>query len=356
MIFFKRIVCSLMLVLFMLSSTKVVYANNVSKEYVGLLDVESFYQTVLKSKGFSGTYQTLNLYNENDLIQWCMYFDDTTYLILDKGTGEVMEYGFDCQQPFSNYKNYKPYYGGPLCYYIKLDEKYFGIIEKKYYSKSPKVSGVVISEKEVESVLRNKLSARAEQPIEVAASLVKSVSVLSPLSIQRQAFGNNVNGTCSAVATGIVLTYLNRNKTAWYVPDSTYMSENLIGKTYLSTSYAKAEKLHQLLITSGMGTASYADRIKLPVSSYKSQYLPNTVISVDWRMIRSNPTYITDQIDKNIPGMITTTLFTGGFDWHTMAVYGYNYYSDNTYDFLVHTGWYSSVVFDEKLGYIMPKI
>lgn len=41
-----------------------------------------------------------------------------------------MEYGFDCQQPFSNYKNYKPYYGGPLCYYIKLDKKYFGIIEK----------------------------------------------------------------------------------------------------------------------------------------------------------------------------------------------------------------------------------
>lgn len=74
MIMFKRIFCSLMLVLFVLSSNKVVYANNASKEYVGLLEVESFYQTVLKSKGFSGTYQTLNLYNENDLIQWCIVF------------------------------------------------------------------------------------------------------------------------------------------------------------------------------------------------------------------------------------------------------------------------------------------
>lgn len=41
--------------------------------------------------------------------------------------------------------------------------------------------------------------------------------------------------------------------------------------------------------------------------------------------------------------MITTTLFTGEYDFHTMAVYGYKKFSDGTYDFLVHTGWYSDV-------------
>lgn len=352
--FVKRTICTMLIVLLAFSSIQV-YANNANESPLAAPNVDSFYHTVLESKGFNGTYQTLDLYNENEVIQWRMYFDSSSYLILDISNGEVMEYGFDCIVPFSNFKDEKPYYGGPLCYYIKTEDKYFSINEDKYYTTSPKIKGVILTETSGESVLQNNLNYQTDQVYASAASLIRTVSVSSPLSIQRQAFGNNVNGTCSAVATSIVLTYLNRTRSAWYVPDSTYMSENLIGTTYSSTSYAKAQKLHLLLISCGMGTMSYADGIRNPVNTYKSQHLPNTTVSVDWRLFRSNPTYITNQIDNNIPGMITTTLFTGGYDWHTMAVYGYKYFSDGSYDFLIHTGWYSSVV-NSTSGYIMPKI
>lgn len=81
----------------------------------------------------------------------------------------------------------------------------------------------------------------------------------------------------------------------------------------------------------------------------------NTILSVEWRLFRNDPTYITNQIDKSIPVMITTTLFTSGYDWHTMVVYGYKKYSDGNYNFLIHTGWYNSLT-SSSSEYIMPKI
>jgi len=306
------------------------------------------YKEILESRGFTSKYETLDLYNVK---QWRLYYDETSYLILDQFSGEVMEYGIDCEQPYAANAKRKLYYGGPLCYYIELEGKYYGIKDEKSHVSPPLVKGVKLISSSDESSIHDENNIINNYAV---SSLLKTKDVSTPLNIQRQAFGKNIDGTCSAVATCVILTYLNRTRSSWYVPNSDYSSENLVAVSS-DTLYPKAEKLHQLLITSGMGTASYAERIAMSVLNYKQRYLLNTTVSVEWRLFRNDPTYITNQIDLNIPGMITTTLLTDGYDLHTMAVYGYKKYSDGTYDFLVHTGWYKSIT-SSTSGFIMPKI
>lgn len=93
-----------------------------------------------------------------------------------------------------------------------------------------------------------------------------------------------------------------------------------------------------------MPGGTYGGNVSLAIGVYKLNYL-NTPLSVDANGFFNDPTYLTNQIDKDIPGMITTFLdyYDMGYSFHTMAVYGYRKYSTyNDYYLCVHPGWYGS--------------
>jgi len=350
---YKRIfVIMLLLLSTTLSSNNIAYAKDIHDNSI-VNETEQIlvkYKEILESVGLTGEYNRIELYNMNSISQWYMYYNDSSYLILDINSGKIMEYGYETRQPYDGYLGSKLYYGGPLCYSVEKNGQYLEIRENKTYSTIPTIKGVRFLNNEDKISLSNENNQLLNY---TPSGIVGQKNVASYYSyIQRPAFGNNTNGTCSAVATAVVLTYLDRYRAAAYVPSSNYRSPDLEGEKYNADKYANAERLHQLLVSSGMGTMSYADRIRSSVANYKNKYLSNTTLSVDWQLFKSNPTYITNQIDKNIPGMITTTVFTSGYNFHTMAVYGYQKLSDGTYHYLVHTGWYSDVS-NSTVGYRM---
>jgi len=353
---YKRIfVIMLLLVSTTLSSVNIAYAKDIHDNSI-VTETQQIlvkYKEILESVGLIGDYNRIELYNVHSVSQWYMYYDHSSYLILDINTGKILEYGYDTRQPYDGYLSSKLYYGGPLCYSVEKNGQYLEIREKKIYSTIPTIKGVQFLNNDDKISLSNE----SNQILNYTPSgIVGQKNVASYYSyIQRPSFGNNTKGTCSAVATAVVLTYLDRYRSAAYVPNSNYRSPDLIGSTFNAVAYKKAEDLHKLLVSSGMGTMSYANIIKLSVAKYKNNYLPNTTLSIDWQLFRSNPTYITNQIDKNIPGMITTTVLTFGYDLHTMAVYGYQKLSDGSYHYLVHTGWYSDVsnsTVGHRMGFI----
>lgn len=159
--------------------------------------------------------------------------------------------------------------------------------------------------------------------------------------IRRKAFGNNVDGTCTAVATAICMRYLDLN-----VQDCVsgfYESENLFGSKFDSIGYRQAEVLHQDLVNHhNIGVASYALAVRNGVEDYVNDHgYESTGLSVSWLKTNSIQ-FVTDHIDTNRPCMMTTTAFTAPkeWDWHTMAIYGYRKYDNGTCEYMVHTGWY----------------
>lgn len=286
-----------------------------------------------------------------------MYYDDTSYLILDLGSGKVMEYGYDGAQAYSRAKEEKLYYAGPLNHFLKSGDSYYKLGEEKIYETLPTIDGVELTKTAEEVMKQTNLNTLELES--VARTLVTEQYVDDRYWIQDLAFGNNASGTpesgtCTAVATEVVLNYLNKTRTPWYVPNSNYSAEFLITSYFNPTLYPNAKRLHQELISCGMGWASYGLRVSNAILEYRRRHL-STYLVVDYTSLNNDPRYITDQIDVNIPGMITTTFSTEGYDTHTMAVYGYKKYSDNSYDFCVHTGWYDSIVV-VGTDYYMPRI
>lgn len=340
-----NMICSLMLIIILGFSSQSTFALNTNPKD---LDSNAVYQKALNSKGFYGTYKTEDLYNQNDVKQWRMFYDDNSYLILDRGTGEVIEFGYDGKNPYYENKEAKLYYCGPLAYFVesldKSNKKFYRIGENKYYDTLPKeMKGIKSYDTEKEITTANinigethDISMSIE-PLAGEGTLISEVYLDSRTIVQDYAFRYNLNGTCTAVATGIVLTYLNKTRSPWYVPSpyvypQDYRAEMIeYNYDFNSTSYQNAERLHQLLVSSGMPTATYGQSVSNAIYAYRSNYL-STALSVEANSWNNDPTYITNQIDIDIPGMITTFLdyYEMGYSFHTMAVYGYRKYVETS--------------------------
>ena len=65
-------------------------------------------------------------------------------------------------------------------------------------------------------------------------------------------------------------------------------------------------------------------------------------VKVDWNLTELPNNYVITSIDNDMPSMVTYTIF-GDYSMHTMPAYGYRLLSDGSYEYLVHTGWYSTI-------------
>lgn len=225
-------------------------------------------------------------------------------------------------------------------YYIKLPSGYYDIVRETLvdgFEQAGYLNNVV----QEYSMLNSETTANVTASATITS--VKKVPVVD--RIQRMAFGNNNDNTCSAVACTLVLNYLDYSN--GNIVPSSYHLEALTAQdpSHVATLYPKANAFHRFLTNDcNMGAASYADGIKNGIDNYRqsSATIAQTGIRCEWTLnILTN--FGIDELNANRPAMLTSTI-AGAYSWHTMPIYGYRRYSDGGLEWLVHTGWYTTLV------------
>jgi len=272
------------------------------------------------------------LYNRHDNPNFLMGTSEKGYLILYRNTLEFLECG-EGQNPYSDVDDSTmKYYGGFLCYCISSEEGYFDLVKDETVVEIPYLLSLEEMERAVEtSLLSKKEIDNADVSLEWSARAVRTPPVILPKAddyIRRLAFGYNNDNSCTAVALGIVLNYLDRTVNGYFVSND-MESERLKTTELIDLNkkklYSKADRLHRYLVdTCNMVGPCYADAVIRGLHDYrkKSQEILNTEISVNWTMTGITK-YIENEIDLYKPSMITTTLGNGELNLHTMVVYGY---------------------------------
>lgn len=283
------------------------------------------------------------LYDSNENPGYLLGITANGYVIFERDSHQFQECG-EGTNPYSSYMECQKYYGGPVCYFVKLPEEtqesvagsgeYFDIARKTYCCSVPVMKRQFVDE-----------SAEQQSADNVAANATVTSTIRLPNSysfIRRKAFGYNNDNTCSAVATGIAFNYIaQQNNMAViskeYVPED--FDNGLPRDDGIATIYPKAHALHRYIAdTLGMGPVSFSSNITAPIEIHSFFYLPRCYHFA----AESTPLPKASTIQQNIragkPVLVTTT-FAGDYSWHTMCVYGYRTTSDGT-QLLVHTGWY----------------
>lgn len=280
------------------------------------------------------------------------------YIIFERDSHRFQECG-EGSNPYSRYMDFPKYYGGPICYFVKLSEaqrtavasgegsgEYFNIIRETYRSSVPTLDRQSVDEQAEQETFSG---TSADAGIASTASSIRLPNSYS--YIQRKAFGYNNDNTCSAVATGILLNYiaLQNNMAVFpreYVPE--YFDNGLPDQAGIVSVYPKAHTLHRYIVdTLGMGPASFASGISDPIKRLSTKYIPRSYgLSIEYTMLPKAST-IQKNIQAGKPVLITTT-FAGDYSWHTMCVYGFRTTEDGD-ELLVHSGWYDSD-YNTKVG------
>lgn len=290
------------------------------------------------------------MYDGDDQPSYILASGEKGFLIINRNTLEVMECTEEISSPYSDDTQTKKYYGGIFQYYVK-DNGIFNNIANDQTSKTLPgceiLMNQITSSNQTDSLGQTKDKAINTQPTASVSSVVTTKMLYNNRgAIRIKAFGNNQvgspsEGTCSAVATCLGLTYLDSLNSNVLL--SGYTPEKLVSADFKAGLYPQAIKLHNLMSqTYGMGPLSWADGIVDPLNRYKnsSSTIKNTGLSLNWFLFASSA-YVREQIDKGYPAMMTTFL-ADGYNFHTMLIYGYRKLSDGDYEYCVHPGWYGA--------------
>lgn len=307
-------------------------------------------ESAMEARGIGGDVEVETLYNQKGQSAFLLGVSDSGYQIITRETLMCIEGGE--ANPYAAYPDGVKYYGGILNYYVVSGNKYIDIcrdIEVERIPESDSLNEAINSE-------TNKNAAFA--PSASATASITSTTIIPYASsrIQRKAFGYNNDNTCSAVACTIVLDYIDYNNSN--IVPSSYHLETLVSKTGsdVATNSPRAHAFHRFLVDDcGMGAVSYANGISNAIDEYRysSTAISDTEIDCEWTLnIFTN--FGIDELEADRPTMLTSTI-AGDYSWHTMPVYGYRRYSDNSLEWLVHTGWYSTLILENGV-YRMPEV
>lgn len=171
---------------------------------------------------------------------------------------------------------------------------------------------------------------------------------------------------CTAIACSIILNYLDKTNNN-IVPSNYQLPYCNSGKATCATGsttsvaylYPNAHNFHRFLADScSMGAVTYAGNVSSGIATYKnsSSTIASTNITAYWYMPLAVSS-IKAQINSSKPCMLTST-FAGVYSWHSMPIYGYRTYDNGSTEYLVHTGWYDSMVkvTGSANSYRMPEI
>lgn len=310
----------------------------------------SLMESAMETRGIGGDVKVEPLYDQNGQPMFLLGISDSGYQIIARATMMCIEGGE--ANPYAAYPTGKKYYGGVLNYYVASGASFIDIC------RSTKVESIPQSDYLNEVIDKTTYKDMAFAPSASATASITYTKIIpyAYSRIQRRAFGNNIDNTCSAVACTLVLNYIDYDNSN--IVPYIYHLETLTSNdgTNVATDSPRAHAFHRFLADDcGMGPVSYANGISNAIDEYResSTAISGTNLDCEWTLnIFTN--FGIDELEADRPTMLTST-FAGGYSWHTMPIYGYRRYSNNSLEWLVHTGWYPTLVYENDV-WQMPKV
>lgn len=282
------------------------------------------------------------LYDQNDMPSFLLGYTENHYMIMSRNLYKCLECGEG--NPYQGTDNSsRKYYGGLLQYYVGADKGFQNLVSNMTEEEIKTTDYIS------EDVLTRTISANTRQANLLATVEPPKYLPYYSTRLTNKAFGYNDDNTCTAVAVSLVLNYLDITYNDGIVPDSLEL-ENLsedvpfdASSSYVKNTYPYAYALHRTLVNDcNLHPVSYADAVINAVNAFSNKYMSNVRVSVIWNLSEIPNNYVLYSIDNNMPSMVTYTFF-GDYQFHSMPVYGYRLLSDGSKEYLVHTGWYSTI-------------
>lgn len=315
-------------------------------------DIQYNIQKLMSIHGMEGNSSIEFLLDESGAPSFVLGVNATGYMITSINTYRILEYGE--VNPYKDHNIGNKYYGGFCLYYIKNDIGIFDLERNKYVDKIASLNNLS-SLMQTEAVSGNLI-----EPLSGIGDPTLTKDVTLPFAssyILRKAFGCNDNDTCTAVACGIALNYLdsryNGNVVASYWQHETLGNIPTSGDltaTIFKAQYPKAQSLRDYLVFPCLlAPASCGILVTNGINNYRNNaggLVYGTGISAQYYGPWPLSSIAKHQLDLNRPSMMTTLNNSTDWDYHTMLIYGYETYSDGSAYYKVHTGWYQDLIRD----------
>lgn len=321
----------------------------------GISDIEEEYMIAnMEQMGISGEISFEVLYDEYNKPRYILSTGESSYAIARREDHRVIERSKSSPSPYNDYIDLKKYYGGALCYYVWMNDKYYDIRTGEYcdqvtYVISPNNSHADEVEWQdnndniEQGTKRNTISEKSKKVYPGKAYIAQADQY-----IRRPAFGNNTDGTCSAVACGIALNYLDQTKLSGIVP--AYLSPLQQMESYESSENITGDKLHRFIAFSCyMPPASHGSMLSAGIERYRNKFeiTRNARLSLN---VVDNIKYdvyyvvVEENITNDMPVIVTTMLGGGDHQLHSMVAYGYSVepsdMAGSSFFVKLHEGWY----------------
>ena len=261
------------------------------------------------------------------------------YAIIYDENGALMEacYAENAAIPFPLNSEKDLYYGGPFNYFLKEGNNYISISDD-YVLNSTDIAYIVNRESgAVSSTIRSGSRSTSVDNLTTVTTSDTSSFVAESYFENLTDFGINANGTCTVIASAILLGYYD-----YYVNDSFVSSEYEQGN-------GTSEAFHQLLNNYVYGSQSQGGiNIRNALSGLNS-YLASRNLTARFQSVyqtaNSARSKIISELNSGKP-VIASVAETYGAEWnHTVLVYGATYDSSDPLSTAVlqfHCGWHSS--------------
>lgn len=318
-------------------------ASAIAPIYVTSEEIEAV-ESLMSNRGMeTAGLQIEPLYNQYGEPAFLLGTTEDHYLIMSRNEFQNLENG-EGNPYFSVPESQKKYYGGLLQYYIPTNNGYLDLVSNHEESEmlTTKFIAQIDNHDDINEI--------QSQSINLQASVLRTEYLpYASARIQSKAFGYNDDNTCTAVAVSLVLNYLDITYDNGIVPDNLELEnlsrnvDNSVNAAAIKKYYPQAYAFHRTLADDcGIDEVSYADAVISGVENFSEQYMDGVEVKVDWNLTELPNNYVITSIDNDMPSMVTYTIF-GDYSMHTMPAYGYRLLSDGSYEYLVHTGWYSTI-------------
>lgn len=307
----------------------------------------------MEQMGISGEISFEVLYDEYNKPGYILSTGNSSYAIARREDYRLIERSKSSPSPYNDYIDLKKYYGGALCYYVWMNDKYYDIRTGEYCDQITYV--IAPNNSHADEVEWQNNNYHIEQGTKRNAISEKSKKVYPGKAyiaqadqyIRRPAFGDNQLGTCSAVACGIALNYLDKTKLSGIVPVSLKPLQQM--GSYDADKNITGDKLHRFIYSNNMPPASHGGMLSAGIERYRNKFelTRNAKLSLNVvDNIKSDVYYVVveENITNNMPVIITTMLGGGNHKFHTMVAYGYSVEASDmagsSFFVKLHEGWY----------------
>jgi glucan-binding repeat-containing protein len=319
------------------------FAHQVSPEDIVLVTSRA------SSVGLAPPQMVEVLRGHNGEVTFLMGLSDSYYIIVGRNSATIYEFA-EGPSPYDSWAENAKYYGGFGSYIVDAGSQLIDALTGQPVSLIPYLE--ILDQMESTTGSGQSLS-----PLAASSAMLPWVyDYAQRLSFGLNEEGDPMAGTCTAVAVGQILNYLDRTVDSRILATG-YHAETLVqsGQTYYSwkLSYTNTANLQSHLVNNcAMRPVTYGEGVNTGVLLYAIKNSGAKDAGFRSEGVFFNWSKTVSDIDRGIPVLVTTPPFIASdpiylnndYDAHSMAVFGY--YTNGSDRYLdVHSGWYGQSEF-----------